>query len=39
MFLGNDIMAKKKSNSITIPQEIIDRKKVGFTTPLDEWFQ
>ncbi len=29
----------KKAVTKWIPQEIIDRKKVGFTTPLDEWFQ
>lgn len=29
----------KKAVDKWIPQEIIDRKKVGFTTPLDEWFQ
>jgi asparagine synthase (glutamine-hydrolysing) len=29
----------KKAVSKWIPQEIIDRRKVGFTTPLDEWFQ
>ena len=29
----------KKAMAKWIPQEIIDRKKVGFTTPLDDWFQ
>jgi len=29
----------KKAVAKWIPQEIIDRRKVGFTTPLDEWFQ
>jgi len=29
----------KKAMSKWIPKEIIDRKKVGFTTPLDDWFQ
>jgi asparagine synthase (glutamine-hydrolysing) len=29
----------KKAVAKWIPQQIIDRPKVGFTTPLDEWFQ
>lgn len=29
----------KKAVSEWIPKEIINRKKIGFTTPLDDWFQ